>query len=922
MNAFAQNFDFQHSLGSGKTLYFKILSPTTVGLTYPNYASNNYYSGYAKPHGILDIPATVTHNGTTYTVTTITLNTFYQCDSLTSVTIPATVSSIGDYAFYGCSELGSLDLGTGVASIGQYAFYGCITLPSLTIPRQMGSIGQHAFNGCTLLRTINFQADSCRAFPASFATNNAYIYSVNNTVFGNSPIAYVNFGPHVKYIPANLFINRTNIDTIGIPNSVRSIGKYAFGGCKIKHITWGTGLDTIDNGAFFDNALHQLTLPSSLKYIGITAFRGNSIISELTIPAGIEEICYGAFSWWTALTNVNFNADSCINPSTGSRGDWFEACPYFSTLTIGPDVKNIPFSAFAETNLVNLIIPNSVTRIERRAFGSCSNLLGVIIGNGVRDIGDAAFSSCSSLSSIQMGTSVERIGNSAFQSCTSLASITIPALQSLGENAFYGCTNLQNISLPEGLDTIKYSAFENCQSLSGIDFPSTLRYLGYGVFQRCSSLVSLTFPPAVTYIGERLIENCPALTDIYFNADSCLLISNVHGYTRYSALQSNSLAQIHIGNNVRYLPPYAFYGCPGVTHLVLPASLTSIGSNAFDGMDNLVEIRSLAPTPPSSSSQYLINSGQFAIPVYVPCTAIQDYQNATGWSRFTNYQLLSGSHTMHVSSSDAGRGTVEYLTSPCETGQATIQAVPDGHFRFVAWNDGNTENPRSVTLTHDTAFIASFEPDTFIVSSTATPSGLGTVIGAGTYYRGDTATLYAFPTGGLIFSHWPDGQVSNPLSFAVDADTLIIATFSLPPVDTTYIHDTTYIDNLLHDTAYITLVDTLVMMHTDTLYLTDTVHITDTLYIDRIVHDTIYVTDTVYVGVSEVETLHYSLYLQGGQIVVEGAEGQPVALYDAVGRLLATRHDTYQPVRFEAPAAGTYLVRVGNGAARRVVVVR
>ncbi len=987
----AQNFDFQHSLGADKTLYFKILSPTTVGLTYPNLVSNNYYSGYTKPRGHIVIPSTVTHGGTTYTVTAITFNTFYQCDSILSVTIPATVTAVGDYAFYGCTLMESLDLGNGVTSIGQNAFYGNHHLTTLTLPRQIASVGTYAFSNCSQLRTVNFNADSCTAMPGSFSTNNASLYSVSNTVWGNSPINKANFGPNVKYIPANLFVGRTAIDTVMIPNSVRSIGNYAFGGCNIKHIIWGNSLDSIGHGAFFSNSLPALSFPSSLKYIGASSFTGNSLITELTIPAHIEEICVWSFSFWNALTTVNFNADSCINPSTATNLSWFGSCPNLTTINIGNNVKNIPYAAFRDTRIVNLIIPNSVTNIERRAFAACQNLLGVIMGNGVRSIGREAFSSCTSLSSVQMGSSVERIEYQAFAYCAALASLNIPSAQYLGNSVFDGCTNLQQVLLPEGLDSIGENAFGNCQSLSSISLPNTLQYLGERAFTSCSSLTSLTIPPSVTYIGNCAIQNCTSLTDVYFNADSCLTMSAVPGWKRESAFQnSNPSLQIHLGNNVKHLPDYAFYGCNNVSEIIIPASVTRIGSGAFSDMGNLSLIRSYATVPPTAS--YLVSSSKYSIPLYVPCTAILDYQQAPGWSSFTNYQMISGDYSMHVSSDNSGQGTVEYMASPCETGQATVQAVPASRYRFVSWNDGSIVNPRTLTLSQDTVLTAAFEPDTFIVSTQALSPDRGTVIGAGVYYRGDTATLYAFPTGGFVFDSWNTGSTDNPLSLTVASDTLLSATFSFPPRDTlvvdnfvhdttciyvpvhdttyidvpvhdttyidvfvhdttyvdvpvhdtTYIdifvHDTIYIDVPVHDTTYITHTDTLTVVQTDTVtltdtltvyqidtltvYSTDTLWLTDTIYIDRIVHDTVYIHDTVYVSIDDVETVDYMIYQQGGQIVVEGADGQPVAVYDAVGRLLATRRDTFGAVRFEAPVSGAYLVRVGNAAARRIVVVR
>ena len=103
------------------------------------------------------------------------------------------------------------------------------------------------------------------------------------------------------------------------------------------------------------------------------------------------------------------------------------------------------------------------------------------------------------------------------------------------------------------------------------------------------------------------------------------------------------------------------------------------------------------------------------------------------------------------------------------------------------------------------------------------------------------------------------------------------------------------------------------MTVTDTLWLPG-----DTVYI----YDTIHHHDTIYVGLDEVETISAKVYTHYGQIVVEGAEGNMVTLYDAVGRVLATRRDEYLPLRFNVTASGAYLIKIGDLPARKVVVVR
>jgi len=225
-------------------------------------------------------------------------------------------------------------------------------------------------------------------------------------------------------------------------------------------------------------------------------------------------------------------------------------------------------------------------------------------------------------------------------------------------------------------------------------------------------------------------------------------------------------------------------------------------------------------------------------------------------------------------------------------------------------------------------------PVYYNISVTPNDVAMGNTVGGGSFVEGSSTILYALPQGGSTFVGWAENTVGNivsmdnPMTVVVNADRTFYGVFSTADVvtlydtvyqtetlyDTVYQNDTVYQTETVHDTVYqIEYGDTLYLNVHDTLYLTDTVH--DTVYI--------YVHDTVYVGVSDVEdTVNVKLYSQFGQIVVEGAQGYDVVLYDAVGRKLDARRDDFGMLRFDVPASGTYLVRVGKTPARRIVVIR
>ena len=203
----------------------------------------------AKPRGTFSIPATVTINGTEYSVTSIGNKAFYGCSNLQSVTIPYSVTSIGDDAFSWCESLQSVTIPYSVTSIGNYAFSYCSSLQSVTIPNSVTSIGDHAFSFCSSLQSVTI--------PKSV------------TSIGNDAFSWCE-----------------NLQSVTIPNSVTSIGDYAFWCCS---------------------NLQSVTIPKSVTSIGIYAFYNCSSLQSVTIN-GNPKIGTDAFGRTTATVTMNLTA--------------------------------------------------------------------------------------------------------------------------------------------------------------------------------------------------------------------------------------------------------------------------------------------------------------------------------------------------------------------------------------------------------------------------------------------------------------------------------------------------------------------------------------------------------------------------------------------------------------------------------------
>ena len=248
---------------------------------------------------------------------------FHDCSSLTSVTIPNSVTIIGSSAFYGCSSLTSVTIPNSVTSIGQSAFWSCSSLTDVTIPNSVTSIEICTFSSCTSLTHV----------------------TIPNSVTSIGVLAF-------EYCKS--------LTSVTIPNSVTSIGVLAFKGCtSLKSVTIPNSVTSIEYYAFEDcSSLTRVTIPNSVTSIGSWAFSGCSALTSVTIPNSVTGIGGGAFENCTSLTSVKLpSALQWIDPET------FSNC----------------------TALTSVTIPKSVTGIGEKAFYYCDSLTDVYYGGTKAD---------------------------------------------------------------------------------------------------------------------------------------------------------------------------------------------------------------------------------------------------------------------------------------------------------------------------------------------------------------------------------------------------------------------------------------------------------------------------------------------------------------------------------------------------------
>ena len=541
-------------------IYYNITSTTnkTVAVTYRG-TSCYEYSSYT---GDVVIPESATYDGTTYSVTSVGDRAFSFCSGLTSIVIGNSVTSIGNDVFERCTGLTSVVIGNSVTSIEYFAFGECTDLTSIKVD---GS---------------NTKYDSRENCNAVIETKtNTLILGCKNTV---------------------------------IPNSVTSIGNYAFYYC--------TGLTSIE-------------IPNSVTNIGECAFERCTGLTSVEIPNSVTSIGEDAFRECTDLTSIKVDGSNTKYDSRENCNAIIETKT--NTLILGCKNTVIPNSvtsigegAFSDCyGLTSIVIPNSVTSIGEGAFYWCSGLTSVVIGNSVTSIGERAFEDCTGLTSIEIPNSVTSIGNDAFyytgwwnnqpdglvykdgwlfgykgnkptggvvikdgtkaiaggafSDCTGLTSIEIPnSVTSIGDWAFYYCSGLTSIEIPNSVTSIGEWAFFECDGLTSIEIPNSVTSIGDWAFYYCSGLTSVVIGNSVTSIGGYAFSYCSGLTSVVIGNS----VTSIGSSAFYNC---SGLRSIEIPNSVTNIGYWAFYNCSGLTSVVIGNSVTSIGSSAFYYCTNL-----------------------------------------------------------------------------------------------------------------------------------------------------------------------------------------------------------------------------------------------------------------------------------------------------------------------------------------------
>lgn len=539
-------------------------------------------------------------------VTSIGNKAFYGT-ALKTITIPNSVTTIGDEAFYYCDNLKSVVLPDAITEIGVSVFAQCINLVSIELPATVKKLGDYAFSSCFGLKSITSLATT----PPTCGEN--AFQSVNKSI----PV-YVPKASIAAYKAKEGWKDFEHFYVKGEPCGENLIWSFDEVTGTLSFVLTGAVTGTMTNYVStyevpwysVRNSVKTVELPDGLTNIGATAFAFCSDLKSVTIPSSVKTIGRSAFRA-SGLKSVTIpdNVTSC-EPYA------FATCASLTSVTLGSGITTITEKMFADcTGLKEFTIPATVTGIDLNAFIGCTGLLTVNFADGIKSIGTSAFSGCTNLVSATLPFSLNTIGDNAFYDCVSLEEMNMPTgVTSIGTSAFSGCVGLKSISIPTSVTTIPESAFSGCSSLESLTLHSGITNIGVQSFKDCTGLTDIVVkaatpptcePDAFDGVDKEIPVYVPVLSlSTYEDADVWKDFSHLQsepficGKNLKADFGKGTLTITGDGDmfNFEWDKEKKISSAPwmeirnSINKVVLPEGLTSIGTFAFANMPNLTSI--------------------------------------------------------------------------------------------------------------------------------------------------------------------------------------------------------------------------------------------------------------------------------------------------------------------------------------------
>lgn len=413
------------------------------------------------------------------TVTEIGANACADCTYLTAVSLPSGLTKIADDLFSYCTKLAKCDIPEGVATIGQRAFDGCKALLSLTLPATVNNLGTNCFRGmgtaagsdattltCLATTPPNADPQTFTGYSGKVAVPSASV-DAYKTATGWSTVA-----SQIEAISTPTWpVTIGGVTYNSTPDSgtayVTSTDGNATGNVTIQKEVLGLPVTLIDADAFSNcSGLESVYIPETVKSIGSNAFKGCSNLSSISIEGeGLETIGSNAFKECLSLTEITIPRSV-----TAIDQNVFSGCIRLENVTLPETITYIGSEAFQDCGqLQSIVLPEQLVSIGENAFNGCTGLTSVTLNDGLQRIGANAFSGCNSLTEITIPENVTSIASEAFYNCSSLERVYIKGqIRSINSSTFAQCPELSAIVLPATLDQIVDNAFSGSNALKRV----------------------------------------------------------------------------------------------------------------------------------------------------------------------------------------------------------------------------------------------------------------------------------------------------------------------------------------------------------------------------------------------------------------------------------------------------------------------
>lgn len=381
-----------------------------------------------------------------------------------------------------------------------------------------------------------------------------------------------------------------------------------------------------------DKTVSKIIFPDYVTSVREGAFSDCDILTSVTILGSVTSVENNAFDDCNSLetimveeNNTNYSSKDGILYNNAKTEFIYIPKAIKGTVTIPNSVTSIGSSAFSGRNsLTSINIPNSVTSIGSYAFRGCTGLASITIPNSVTSIGISAFNGCSGLESITLpfvGASKDGTNNMHFgyifgatsargtldystnkyingnadYVSSSLKTVIITDSQLIGNYAFFDCLGLMSIAMPDSVTSVGSYAFGYCDSLTSITIPDGVTSIGSYAFYNCDGLISMIIPKKVRSIGQCAFDNCDLLETIIVEENNTAY-SSVDGIlynndkTELIHVPKAIKGAVTMPSSVTSIGSYAFYGCSGLTSIIIPNSVKNIDEKAFYNCNNLTSI--------------------------------------------------------------------------------------------------------------------------------------------------------------------------------------------------------------------------------------------------------------------------------------------------------------------------------------------